>query len=59
VSTNNIPKEEELIFAFMTLNTYDLKVLATLVPTNDLSHNVILHRSNEAIEKGVTGDKCH
>ena len=50
VSANNMPKEEELVFAFMASNTHDLKVLATPIPTNKSLH-VISYRSNKTIEK--------
>ena len=50
MSANNMPKEEELVFAFMASNTHDLKVLATPIPTNKSPH-VISYRSNKTIEK--------
>jgi len=50
VSANNTLEEEELVFAFMTSNTHDLKVLATPIPKNKSPH-IISHRSNKTSEK--------
>ena len=49
ISATEVPEEEELVFAFMTSDTHDLKVLATPVPTNDSPHNPIPCRSNKPI----------
>jgi len=44
-------KKENPVFAFMTLDTHDLKVLTTSIPTNNSPHNVISCRSNETIKQ--------